>query len=581
MIGIPRRSSVRTAGDGKGATRAWQYYDPRGLGGALARFSPSAQTIRQAERPNFRLITTFPGSTLIGRSANGVSRIKEWSTPMQTLVIALISGILVALAPVSANAQPGNDTTRTERAEPPQAAELWKKWIRVRQKIPPINEAIEGNRDQRDAFMEGHRVRTDPLRRELNKVRDLLDVARTPEERASLEKKEDNLIEQLDQMEAERFAADLAFLRPYNKLHDRKKFIFMEELAVLLDIRGGAPFDTIFGSVWEDPTVTEKLYQAFSYPTNFEISMIKKTNPEMLPPEFHPFDLTTDLMRPVLDGSELVGWLTTERNQAVRFDRHGIELWRESEPDKLLDLQPTLLAEDQWSDARFVVAFKGTKTQGMWIDVVASYAPKDKALAATHKALEKYHKSASNHNKVLIKDASLVREMVGKILDALKTRGANVSDQGPVQPKIERLRIFGHGSPNLVVLSPLSYTVDELLSKEGKTELSGSDLLRAITLVDVKKLRTDSKGKQRVVVVGREISPGLSLSRLRGKFTDNAWIELHSCRVVGSEGPRFLQELAKLLKVKVMGGYEKQVPGGGLEGKVIVALPDGKIRKPQ
>ena len=227
--------------------------------------------------------------------------------------------------------------------------------------------------------------------------------------------------------------------------------------------------------------------------------------------------------------------------------------------------------------------------KGMWIDVIAKAALKDKKLQVFHETLRRYHESHSRYDFKLIDDVELVREMVSGIVAALdaSARMRVYSKDGPVPPpvrRVERLRIFGHGSANLVALSPLSVTLDDATRKPGeKVKILDADLPKVIQLREGQEqtLQKTSKGELKPAGTKTvyELTNELSLKRLKGMFTTNAWVELHSCQVANQTGERLLQELARLWNVNVLASRDKQYPGKGLEGRIVVAKPTGQLEE--
>lgn len=66
------------------------------------------------------------------------------------------------------------------------------------------------------------------------------------------------------------------------------------------------------------------------------------------------------------------------------------------------------------------------------------------------------------------------------------------------------------------------------------------------------------------------------LRRLQGKFSERGWVELHGCYVArGDRGRTFVSQLARFWSVAVKAGEIPQHAGGGLDGRVTIARPDG------
>ncbi len=75
MIGTTARSSVRNAGDGKGASRTRQNHSSRRAGSQTTRFAGSLSTIRQPKRAHFGLTGMPACANLSSGSSNGKSRL--------------------------------------------------------------------------------------------------------------------------------------------------------------------------------------------------------------------------------------------------------------------------------------------------------------------------------------------------------------------------------------------------------------------------------------------------------------------------------------------------------------------------
>ena len=114
---------------------------------------------------------------------------------------------------------------------------------------------------------------------------------------------------------------------------------------------------------------------------------------------------------------------------------------------------------------------------------------------------------------------------------------------------IRRLRIFGHGIPGAQGLGN-SYHLFE------------TALYRQITLE-----------------IGDRAEYANVLGRLRGKFEQHGWVELHGCSVgAGANGWNLLKALARLWQAKVAAGVVEQWTTPGFEGAYYrVAWPDGRV----
>jgi len=212
------------------------------------------------------------------------------------------------------------------------------------------------------------------------------------------------------------------------------------------------------------------------------------------------------------------------------------------------------------------------KSDGIDIDVVGDFPRRfDKTIDAFRRILT---------DAVV---AATVKDMVEKVLKRLSERGKNFSQAGPVQPKINRLRIFGHSSGNYVALSRF----DEALP--GRKINTAADMgqktrERALS-ADIVGIGSDEK-----FTYGGNYD---QLEKLVGRFSQSGWVELHACYIApgfsgdlaaskidhAPYGKYLLLALASLWRVPVMGGTDKQHPGGGLEGEVVIAYPNGKIRR--
>jgi len=207
------------------------------------------------------------------------------------------------------------------------------------------------------------------------------------------------------------------------------------------------------------------------------------------------------------------------------------------------------------------------------IDVIGRFAPKDKAMKAFSTALEFEHRkfkapvkfaAGSTLSRVLISDVKDVFAFVDKVNAELARRGP-----GTV---IRRLRLFGHGSSNLFVFSPLTITLDDLSAKKGKPKIQAEDLSKVLWYIE--NFEKGLGGK--IVKKGGSILSASYLNKLNGKFS-TGWVELHSCRITSDQGKGLIQGLARLFGVPVAASEVKQVPYGGLEGPVWVAQPNGKV----
>lgn len=152
-----------------------------------------------------------------------------------------------------------------------------------------------------------------------------------------------------------------------------------------------------------------------------------------------------------------------------------------------------------------------------------------------------------------------------------------------METKIKRLRIFGHSNGNYVALSRFEE------GPMGKVYNTPSDLIpgckkRALS-ADILGI-----GSNEVYYYGGNEQ---ELSKLCGKFSTNGLVELHACYIAPGFGGDLSQEkinhdpyglylmkaLARLWKVRVMGGSAKQNPEIGLEGEVFTVYPDGRVER--
>lgn len=175
----------------------------------------------------------------------------------------------------------------------------------------------------------------------------------------------------------------------------------------------------------------------------------------------------------------------------------------------------------------------------MNIDVVAHVEPDDRSDDAR----------VIRHAYAVLKQeiqAETVRDMVDKIIVRL---GAG--------NQIERLRIFAHGRPGLLILKRPTAQ-----SRQHGVSANNTDANSAI------------------IERGGTVTNDWILAELNGKFQPGGYVELHSCNVAAMEdgvnGASLLLALARILGVHVKGSTATQQVGRGLEGPVLTANPDGR-----
>jgi hypothetical protein len=175
----------------------------------------------------------------------------------------------------------------------------------------------------------------------------------------------------------------------------------------------------------------------------------------------------------------------------------------------------------------------------MLIDVVAHVEPDDRS----DDARVIRHAYADLEEEI---QAETVRDMVDNIIVRL---GAG--------NQIERLRIFAHGRPGMLTLKRLSSH-----SRHHGVTANTTDANSVIT--------------ER----GGTVTNDWILAELNGKFQPGGYVELHSCNVAAMQdgvcGASLLLALAKILGVHVKGSTQTQYLGGGMEGPVLTANPDGR-----
>ena len=202
-----------------------------------------------------------------------------------------------------------------------------------------------------------------------------------------------------------------------------------------------------------------------------------------------------------------------------------------------------------------------------WVDVDVIAKPQnivggveDRRLKHFQTELERQHArsrySKSAGTRVLVKNVTNVYEMATQILAKIGNR------------RIRRLRVFGHGSPNLVQMGPFQYTGRGVSALSPVTSVNQHDLGKVIQAVRMRG------GNYELLNKG-------SLEKLKGHFQPGGWVELQSCRAIGlsGEGKRMIEGLADLWNVAVQASDAKQIVGGGFEGNVWQAKPGKKAVK--
>jgi hypothetical protein len=198
------------------------------------------------------------------------------------------------------------------------------------------------------------------------------------------------------------------------------------------------------------------------------------------------------------------------------------------------------------------------------VDVISIAAPKDRTLRAFHDELKRQAGLAKAFEvadeKKLVDDVTDVLDMVERITSTIGGR------------RIRRLRIFGHGSDNAVLIGHLlpTHRAPDWWNKRPKFEQS--DLGKVI---GGKPAKWEQDGQ--IVKEGYVFFNEPNLAKLSGRFDPGGWVELHSCRIAGETGKELIKALAKLWQVEVRASEGKQFVGGGLEGKVWVAKPWGTL----
>lgn len=211
-----------------------------------------------------------------------------------------------------------------------------------------------------------------------------------------------------------------------------------------------------------------------------------------------------------------------------------------------------------------------TTTSLVDIDVVGDFPVDfDKTIAAFRRLLP---------NAIV---AATVEDMVEKILRRLR----DGLPEPALRFKLKRLRIFGHSNGNYIALSRfVEAPAGKFYRNPG--DLTPSCRKRALS-ADILGLGADEK----FYYGGNENE----LRKLAGKFTERGWAELHACYLtpgfsgdlsqskIGHDryGLYLMKALARLWRVVVLAGSDKQNPTPGLEGEVFIVHPDGRVvRKP-
>ena len=150
---------------------------------------------------------------------------------------------------------------------------------------------------------------------------------------------------------------------------------------------------------------------------------------------------------------------------------------------------------------------------------------------------------------------------------------------GELKPddSIRRLRIFAHGNINFVVIGNLLHSnINSLTARAGeKIQIDCQDAGKVIQVIET-SIKDPDSGK--IVKKEEEILNKLFLQKLHGKFASKGWAELHVCFAAkDAEGKLLIKHLSKIWGVDIIASEDKQYPGGGLEGKVWIAKPNGSI----
>lgn len=227
------------------------------------------------------------------------------------------------------------------------------------------------------------------------------------------------------------------------------------------------------------------------------------------------------------------------------------------------------------------------KRQGIDIDVIGDFPRRfDKAIDAFRDRLE-----SVRGQRLIV--AGTVKEMVDKILRRLSQTRKHYSPAFPQSkqknysdgdsPKINRLRIFGHSNGNYVALSRFKEVTHGTIMRTPRD--FGQETYKRALSADVLGYGSEEK-----FYYGGN---GKELRRLVGRFSPRGWVELHACWIapgfrydfaaskIGHDryGLYLMKALARLWKVPVKGGSDKQNPLAGLEGEVVVAYPNGRIER--
>lgn len=208
------------------------------------------------------------------------------------------------------------------------------------------------------------------------------------------------------------------------------------------------------------------------------------------------------------------------------------------------------------------------------IDVIGDF-PRgfDKAIDAFHDAVP--------HALV----AATVPDMVEKILRMINPEVVGAGNDGfftlQAGPRpdvvIGRLRIHGHSNGNYVALSRF----EEARRVVNTPDDLGQSLRKRALAATIFGIGEDEKYS----LVGNDDE----LRKLAGKFAADGHVELHACFIAPGYstdlaeskvsydpyGKYLMQALARLWRIPVVGGSQKQNPTPGIEGVVSVAYPDG------
>jgi len=199
------------------------------------------------------------------------------------------------------------------------------------------------------------------------------------------------------------------------------------------------------------------------------------------------------------------------------------------------------------------------------IDVIAKGGKKDLVIKAFGKELRKQQATAMafgvSDQKKLVEDVTEVFDMIDRIISSAGHR------------RIRRLRIFGHGSDSTVQIGPFSRTGRRVSDVSRGQRIDQADLNKVIQVIQ----RIEQTPAGRTVKVEYKLLSEGYLNKLKGRFEPGGWVELHSCRIAGVDGKNLITALAKLWQVEVHASENKQYVGGGLDGRVWIAKPSGRL----